>query len=186
MPLCIQIRASSCPARGAGLGGLVLVVGEQQVRAAAVDVEADAEDAAPPSPSTRCASPGARDPTARARSVSSPVLARLPQREVQRVLLAIRALDPLALVHVLQAAVRERAVVGVGAHAKVDVAAGWRRRGPLDQRIDVGDDWTDRLRGQRLVGRDGPAPARRCRRGSARSSPRPARRSDGAWARAAS
>ena len=31
------------PARGARLGGLVLVVGEHEVRAAAVDVEADAQ-----------------------------------------------------------------------------------------------------------------------------------------------
>ena len=50
------------------------------------------------------------------------LLLRLPEREVERVLLAVGALDALALVHVVDVAVRELAVARVGAHAEVDVA----------------------------------------------------------------
>ena len=50
----------------AGLGDLVLVVREDQVEPAAVDVELGAQVAPGTSPSTRCASRAGRDPTARA------------------------------------------------------------------------------------------------------------------------
>ena len=64
IPLCIHSRASGAPRAARGLGRLVLVVGEDQVRAAAVDLEVDARAAPPPSPSTRCASPAGRAPRA--------------------------------------------------------------------------------------------------------------------------
>ncbi len=80
-----------------------------------------------------------------------PLLLGLPEREVQRVLLAIGPFDPLALVEVVELAVRERPVVGVGAHAEVDVAVDRVGGVALDQRGDQRHDPVDRLRGQRLV-----------------------------------
>ena len=68
------------------------------------------------------------------------LLVRLPQREIQRVLLALGALDPLALVHVLELAMGEAAVVVVGAHAEVDVALDAVGMTAIDQRLDVVDD----------------------------------------------
>ena len=44
MPLCIQMRASGLPRAGLGLRDLVLVVREDEVGAAAVDVEVEPED----------------------------------------------------------------------------------------------------------------------------------------------
>ena len=167
-------------ARRPGLRRLVLVMGKDEVRAAPVDVEVDARGSAPPSPSTRCASPGGPAPTARATQVSSPSLCRLPQREVERILLAVDALDPLPLVHLLDVAVRELAIVGVRAHAEVHVAAGDVGVAAVDERLDEIDDRSDRLRGQRLV--VGPAePEASVSASRRRSSPAPAAR----WARPA-
>jgi hypothetical protein len=50
------------------------------------------------------------------------VLVRLPEREVQWILLALGAFDALALVRLVDDAAAERAVLGVRAHAEVDVA----------------------------------------------------------------
>ena len=121
IPLCIQMRVSSAPRAVARLGGLVLVVGEDQVAAAAVDLEADAEQLL----GHRRALDVPAGPAAAPRRVPGRVLARLlglPEREVERILLAVRALDALALVHVVDAAVAELAVARVRAHAEVDVA----------------------------------------------------------------
>src|SRR5205807_3393204 len=79
------------------------------------------------------------------------LLLALPQREIERVLLAFRPLHALALVHLLDIAVRKLAVALVRAHAEVDVPV--RRVGvpAVDERADELDDRADRLRGQRLV-----------------------------------
>ena len=121
IPLCIQICASSAPRAHPRLRGLVLVMGEDEVVAAAVDLEADAEQLL----GHRRALDVPARPAAAPRRVPGGVLAlllRLPQREVERILLAVGALDALALVHLVDGAVAQRAVVGVGAHAEVDVA----------------------------------------------------------------
>ena len=131
-------------ARCARLGRLVLVVGKHEVRAAAVDLEVDAEQLlrhgraldVPP----RAPRPPRRGPHG--------VLARLvglPQREVERVLLVLLPLETLALVHVLQAPVAEAAVEGIRAHAKIDVATGGVGVPAVDERGDVIDDRLDRL-----------------------------------------
>ena len=79
------------------------------------------------------------------------LLLGLPQREVERVLLAIGAFDPLPLVHVVDRAVAQRAVVGVRAHAEVDVAVDRVGRAVVEQGLDEVLDRLDRLRGQRLA-----------------------------------
>src|SRR5665213_421465 len=76
------------PARRAGLGGLVLVVGKHQIRAAAVDVEADAEQTlghrrALDVPARAPLPPGSIPPGVLA------LLPSLPQREVERILLTV-------------------------------------------------------------------------------------------------
>ena len=108
-----------------------------------------------------------------------PSASRLPEREVERVLLARGALDALALVHLVDVAVRERAVGGQRADAEVDVALGHVGVVALDQ---VGDQLDDLLRpsaSPAARGRGGRCRAARCRRRSAPSSP-PRARADGA------
>ena len=86
-------------------------------------------------------------------------LARLPEREVERVLLQRLGARLLALVHLVGVAVRELAVAVEAADAEVDVAARLIGVPGLDQRLDQGDDLRDRLRGQRLgVGAAEPEP----------------------------
>ena len=74
------VRRERVPGR-ARLGLLVLVVREAQVDAAAVDVEGRRRGTCPPSPSTRCASPGGPDPRATARPRSP---ARTPSSSPSR------------------------------------------------------------------------------------------------------
>ena len=144
IPLCIQIRASgsrarpaSAPPRSRGAG----TRGRRRRRGCRTR-----RPAAPrPSPSTRCASPGARGP----RRVPGRVLAllrRLPQREVQRIVLEIRALDALALVHLVDVAARELAVGVERADAEVHVAGRRVGRAALDQALDQLDDLARRTR----------------------------------------
>ena len=104
IPLCTHRRASGCAVGSAGLRRLVLVVGEDQVRAAAVDLEVEPEQLlghrrALDVPARPAAAPGRLPGRVLAR------LLRLPQREVERVPLALGALDPLALIHVVDFAV---------------------------------------------------------------------------------
>ena len=61
------------------------------------------------------------------------LLACLPEGEVERVLLAPGSLDALTLVHVLEPAVGEGPIVGVRAHAEVDVAVDGVGVAVLDQ-----------------------------------------------------
>ena len=130
--------------RGLALGDLVLVVREDQVDAAGVDVERRSEVAPCSSPSTRCASPAGPAPIAVSHD-GSPGFGALPEREVADVVLAVLVgLDPLPDPQLLrieprQAAVRrprgdpeeDRAVVGA-----VGVA-------PLEERRDQRDDLVD-------------------------------------------
>ena len=114
-------------ARGLRLRALVLVVREDQVEAAAVDVEVLAElrvrhrraldvPAGPP------AAPG---------RVPGRVLIRLvglPEREVERRALALARLDARAGDQLVGPLARELAVARIGRDAEVDVAVGGRRR----------------------------------------------------------
>ena len=149
IPLCIQIWASSAPRPARVCAASFSWCGKVEVVAAAVDLEADAEQLLG---HRRALDVPARAPAAPGR-VPGGVLAlllRLPEREIERVLLAIGALDALALVHVVDGAVAERAVAGVGAHAEVDVAVDRVGAAVVDQRLDQVDDRADRLAGQRL------------------------------------
>ena len=141
--------------RGLALGDLVLVVREDEVDAAGVDVERSARGAPCSSPSTRCASPAGPAPIGRVpRRLAG--LGALPEREVADVVLAVLVgLDPLADPQLLgvepgEPPVRrprrdpeeDRAVVG-----PVGVAA-------LEQGLDEVDDLVDVLgRPRQDVGR---------------------------------
>ncbi len=138
------------PAGAPRLRRLVLVMGEGQVVAAGVDLEADAEHLLG---HRRALDVPAGPPTA-PRRVPRGVLALLlglPEREVEWVLLAIGAFDPLPLVHVVDRAVAQRAVVGVRAHPEVDVTVDRVGRAVVEQGLDEVLDRLDRLRGQRLA-----------------------------------
>ena len=91
-----QVRTNGLPGRRLALGDLVLVVREDQVDPAGVDVERSGRGASCSSPSTRCASPAGPSPIA----VVPRRLARLgalPEREVADVVLGVLVgLDPLA------------------------------------------------------------------------------------------
>src|SRR5579884_4397078 len=104
------------------LRDLVLVVRENQVEPAAVNVEGLAEGAlahrrAFDVPAGTAAAPWARP----AGLVGA---RRLPQHEIAGVLLVGRDLDPGAGDHVLAAAPRQRAVPGVGGDAEQGMALG--------------------------------------------------------------
>ena len=75
------------------------------------------------------------------------------------------ALEALALVHVVDVAVRERAVLGQRAHAEVDVALGLVGVAALDQRLDQRDDLRHHLRRLRLEVRAPEPEPLRCPRG---------------------
>ena len=159
------------PPRRLGLGDLVLVVGKDEVGAAAVDRERRPQlglghrraldvPAGPPRPPGR---------------VPGGVLARLvglPEGEVERVLLERGRARLLALVHVLGAAVGELAVVGEAADPEVDVAARLVGVAGVDQ---LGDQLRRSRRSSRSPAaprRAGRARAGRCPRSRPRSSAR--------------
>src|SRR5262249_10851478 len=136
---------------GLALRDLVLVVREDQVLAAAMDVERLAEvfhghrraldvPARPP-----------RTPRALPRGLAR--LRALPQREVQRIPLRLAGLDAVALAQLVDAPARQLPVVGLPAHVVVDVAAGGVGEALLDQRADHAVHLGDVLRGPRVVGR---------------------------------
>src|SRR6185312_9576105 len=105
-------------ARRLGLRDLVLVVGKDQVRAAAVDVEVHAEyllghRGALDVPAGPAAAPR-RGPVG-----VLTLLVRLPQREVLRRLLQPLVRLVLALAHLVDRAVRELPVAGEAAHTEV-------------------------------------------------------------------
>ena len=94
--------------------------------------------------------PGRPGPQGESQLVSSSVLVRLPQREVERALLQRGGARLLALVHVLGAPVRELPVPLEAPHPEVDVPAGLIGVPRLDQIGDQPDDPADRLGGQGL------------------------------------
>ena len=137
-------------ARRLGLRDLVLVVREDEVRPASVHLERDAEHGlghrgALDVPAGPAVTPG-RLPVG-----VLVLLARLPEREVLRRLLQLGGIVALALLHLLQRAVRQLAVAGKGRHPEVHVAAALVRVIRLHERLDQGDDLADRLRGLRLL-----------------------------------
>ena len=165
------------PARGLGLRDLVLVVGEDEVRAAAVDLEVGAEHLLR---HRRALDVPAGPPVAPRRRPERvlAVLARLPQREVERALLELGRARLLALVHLVGIAVGELAVAVEAADAEVDVAARLVGVAALDQRLDQRDDLGDRLGRERLgVGPAEPEPVGvlDVERGSSRRRARPTR-----------
>ena len=121
IPLCIHSRASGLP-RAAS------------VCAASFSWWGNSRSAPPPwmsssTPSSSSAiaehsmcQPGRPGPHGDGHGVLA-LLLPLPEREVERVLLAVGALDALALVHLVDRAVGELAVAGQRADAEVDVAA---------------------------------------------------------------
>jgi hypothetical protein len=126
------------------------VVREDEVVAAAVHVEVEAEKPlghgrALDVPAGTPVSPGRRPVGVLA------LLGRLPEREVERIVLAVGALDPLALIHLVDVAARQLPVARQGPDAEVDVAV--RRVGvaALHERLDQLHDLLDRLRRERLV-----------------------------------
>src|SRR5690606_1440515 len=119
---------------GLGLGDLVLVVGENEVGSAGVEVEIVAQEAARhgraldvPTGPTRA--PG-RVPMGLA------WLGALPQGEVERVALGLVRLDPGAAAHLVGVTARQPAVVLVGADGEVDVAAGLIGHPLVDEDLD--------------------------------------------------
>src|SRR4029453_18347914 len=109
-------------ARSLGLGDLVLVVREDEVRAAAVDLERHAQHGlghrrALDVPPGSALAPGRLPPAVLA------LLAALPEREVLRRLLELGGVVPLALLHLLEGAVRELAVALERGDPEVDIAA---------------------------------------------------------------
>jgi hypothetical protein len=138
------------PAPRLGLGSLVLVVREREVDPAAVDVELEAQQRLGHRRALDVPAGPARAPGRLPRGVLVGLRA-LPEREVERVLLAVGTLDALALVHLVHVAVRERAVLGQGAHAEVHVAVRGVGVAALHQRADQVDDLRQELRGERLV-----------------------------------
>ncbi len=120
------------------LGYLVLVMREDKVVAAAVDVKLRTE--------TPRAHGGAFDvpagPPGSPRAVPRglPRLRALPQREVHRVLLALVHLYPRARVHLIKPAVAELSVIGVTQHPEVHVAIERVRVSHLDEPRNVRDN----------------------------------------------
>src|SRR5258708_27889065 len=96
-------------------------MGEDQVGATAVDVESDAQDRL----GHRRALDVPPGPAAAPRRVPRGVLAGflpLPEGEVEWVALALRSLDALALIHLVDVAVAELPVFGVAPNTEIDVS----------------------------------------------------------------
>src|SRR5206468_7244065 len=115
-----QLRQRRSP-RSAGLCLLVFVVGEDEIAAAAVDLKSQAElllrhRRALNVPTGSAAAPG-RIP----RGVLIWLLG-LPQREIHRIALALRALHPLSLIHLAHSLMGDLAVLRVRRDREVDVS----------------------------------------------------------------
>ena len=159
-------------AGGLGLGDLVLVVGEHQVRAAAVDLEVGAEDLLGHRRALDVPAGPALAPRRGPRGVLA-LLVLLPQREVARARrLSCGGVVALALLASPRRAVRELAVVGEALDLEVHVALGVVGVPASISALISVDDRADRLRRLRLVVGPAEPEARRCRRRSGRSSRR--------------
>ena len=131
-PLCSQYDGERLAGVRLRLDQLVLVVGEDQVEAAAVDVEVAAQvlhahgrafdvPAGPPRP-----------PGALPRRLAG--LRAFPEREIAGMPLERRRLDPGAGLQVLGVAVAELAILGRLAHVEVDVSRPTRTQTPCRSR----------------------------------------------------
>ena len=137
--------------RAFGLRYLVLVVREDEVAAAAVDVDGLAEvfrghGAALDVPAGASLAP-------RALPERLAGLRGLPEREVERALLALVDLDARAGVELFEALLRELAVLGEARHAEVDVAVRFIGVALFDKLLDDVDDCVDFVRRARVDGR---------------------------------
>ena len=127
---------------GFGLGDLVLVMREGQVRPAAVDIEGVAQAAgrhrgALDMPARTARAPGRR-PAGLAR------LGGLPQHEVERVFLGLFHFHARAGLHVIELTVVELAVALETTHTVVDITvAGRVGKALVDQRLGHRDDIAD-------------------------------------------
>ncbi len=131
-----------------GLGALVLVVGEQQVLAAAVELEVVAQvlgghHRTLDVPARAAAAPG---------GVPAGLVGagRLPEGEVQGIALLLPHLHADAAAHLLHVATGEEAVLRIAADAEVDVAVHGVGVATLDESLDEGDDLRDVLGDQRV------------------------------------
>ena len=149
MPLCIQIRASGRP-RAASVWAISFSwwgntrsepppwISKSRPRICSAIAE-----------HSMC-QPGRPSPHGRLPPAVLALLARLPEREVLRRPLELGRVVALALLHLLERAVRELAVVRVAAHAEVHVAACLVGVAGLHEVGDQVHDRADRLRGLRL------------------------------------
>ncbi len=132
------------------LGNLVLMVRKFQIGPATVHVEsltqrADRHRRTFDVPARTTGTPG-RIPTGFAR------LGRLPQSEIERILLGLAHLDAGTHLQLLEVALAQPAIIGKAAHPIVDIAvAGQIAIAPLDQPVDQRDDLIDVVGGARLA-----------------------------------
>src|SRR5918998_3647350 len=139
------------------LGELVLVVGEEQVRAATVDVRPVGQVLLDHRRALDVPARTPRSPRALPRGLAG--LRGLPEREVERALLETR-LALLCLAHLLGALVRELAIVWEALDRVVDVAVSFARgvgAALLDQLLDKRDHLRDMLCRPRLEVREADA-----------------------------
>ena len=137
---------------GLGLGDLVLVVGEDEVLAAAVDVEGAAQVLAGHGRALDVPAGAARAPGRVPGGLAG--LGALPEGEVQRVALVRVDLDPGAGLELGQVAAGQPAVLGPLADGEVDVAADLVGDAGVDQAGDQGQHLRDVAAGPwRDVGR---------------------------------
>jgi hypothetical protein len=135
---------------GLRLRDLVLVVREDQVGAAAMDVESLAQVALRHGRALEVPAGSPRAPRAVPRRLAR--LGSLPEREVVNVLLV--GIDLLARRHVVEPLMRQLAVLREAPHAEVDAAVAHRVGEVLrDQPLDQGDHVVDVLGRARLVRR---------------------------------
>jgi hypothetical protein len=130
---------------------LVLVVGEDEVGGAAVDVEGHPElllghDRAFDVPPGTALAP-------RARPVRLPRLGRLPEREIEGIGLALVHFDARAGLELVDVAPREPAIARERADREVDIAVDHVRVAALDEAFDHADHARHGLRRPRLGGR---------------------------------
>ena len=131
-------------AGGLGLGQLVLMVGEDQVRAAAVDVEGRAQIFAGHGRAFDVPAGPALAPGAVPGGFAG--LGRLPQGEIQGVPLHVVHVHPGAGAQVVDVAAGQLAVGGQGAHFEINVAPGLIGVALVDDALDEGDDVRHMLR----------------------------------------
>ena len=124
IPLCIQTRASGLPRPASVCAASFSWCGNTRSMPPPWTSKSTPRYCSAMAEHSMC-QPGRPGPHGESQLVSSPSLVDLPEREVERVLLAVGALDALALVHLVDVAARQLAVALVRAHAEVHVAAAW-------------------------------------------------------------